>query len=264
MQDMIGDAFFLLQVWENRHVAWVQHLVVPFGVFFVLGSIVSVGSIAVKGRLFVEKLRTRGLQKRQLDGSEQLKIGNLALSFRLNRSHSKLESVAALQSKFDEHRMEQWRYYSYIASGVLEVRQHAALRCISPLLVARSAIHFIPHSDSRLCFVQDLPNGTDTCPLASAWRHRLQQVPLPRCLRYGMLHAGILNLLYMVNSFSDCVDKPQSCALSLKRTAILLFSFGTSAAMMGFKICHIEILRIKWYGPIDLPLCHGLRPNCAA
>ena len=57
---------------------------------------------------------------------------------------------------------------------------------------------------------------------------------------------GILNLIYLVYSFSDCVEKPMICSLKPKRTAILLFSTLTSAAMMGFKICHVEILRLKW------------------
>ncbi len=122
-QDIIGDAFYLLQVWEHRHVEWVNRLLVPFAVFFVLGGIVSVGSIFVKGRLFVEKLRTRGLRH----GSQELKIGDMLISGRFRKSSSKLGSVEALAGKFEEHRMERWRYYTYIASGLLEVKAFWAL-----------------------------------------------------------------------------------------------------------------------------------------
>ena len=130
-QDIIGDAFYLLQVWEHRHVEWVYRLLVPFAVFFVLGGIVSVGSIVVKGRLFVEKLRTRGLHHAgtQKESRVVMKIGSMRMMETSPKEDLSVlqAAAAALAGKFDANRMERWRYYTCIASGLLEVNAFWAL-----------------------------------------------------------------------------------------------------------------------------------------
>ena len=58
-RDIGGDAFFLVVVLANRNKDWVNRMVVPYCVFFALGSAASTLSVLIKLRMVFNKLRER-------------------------------------------------------------------------------------------------------------------------------------------------------------------------------------------------------------
>ena len=57
--DICGDCVFVVQVHHHRDKPWLQSLYIPYIIVFILAASVSLLSVAVKGLLFVGKLRTR-------------------------------------------------------------------------------------------------------------------------------------------------------------------------------------------------------------
>ena len=103
---------FFFEVRKQSSKPWVSQLITPYTILFALACAVSFASMAMKSRLLVLKLKSRFAVNEVVTASprlnRRLSIGGVAISPGLSRalsvSHSDLDTIAELKSKFDEHR----------------------------------------------------------------------------------------------------------------------------------------------------------------
>jgi hypothetical protein len=126
--DAAGDGLFFFEVRKQSSKPWVSRLITPYTILFALACAVSFASMAMKSRLLVLKLKSRFAVNEVVTASprlnRRLSIGGVAispgLSSALSVSHSDLDTIAELKSKFDEHRMHRHLALCHIASALLE------------------------------------------------------------------------------------------------------------------------------------------------
>jgi hypothetical protein len=112
LQDVAGDAIFLRSVLESRKKEWVRAMLVPYAVFFASACTASLMATFVKLCLFIKKWRTRTGRS---DGPGQT-LGSMKISPDIS-GH---DAVAALKDRFDLHRLEKYKLYSYLLLAAFE------------------------------------------------------------------------------------------------------------------------------------------------
>ncbi len=225
LQDVAGDAIFLRSVLESRKKEWVRAMLVPYAVFFASACTASLMATFVKLCLFIKKWRARTGRG---NGPGQT-LGSMKISPDIS-GH---DAVAALKDRFDLHRLEKYKLYSYLLLAAFE----------------------------------DIPLGTNPPDDSVA----------PPCQASRPItcdaDTGAMNTIYIIRAMVECVEAFSSpknegvCDLDESTTLLLVFSTPalptlpcapvrtrapqrlpgilTSAAMLGFKLAQIEILKLK-------------------
>ena len=115
VQDLTGDAFFVVTVQQNRSKAWVGDLFIPTVCFFASGCATSILAIAVNLELLAGKLRAKKWAAR----SRRISLGDTHLPPDLVSRHS-MPAIAKLKSKFDAHKTDRRRRYCSVVSGIFK------------------------------------------------------------------------------------------------------------------------------------------------
>ncbi len=113
-QDLAGDAFFFHTVYQFKHKEWVSAMLIPYSVLFAAACCVSLSAGLVKLRLCVGKWRSRGVHGQSKN--RHFSLGGVPISPHVS-THS---SVNDLKERFDEHRLERYKYYGYLLVAVFE------------------------------------------------------------------------------------------------------------------------------------------------
>jgi hypothetical protein len=128
LQDLAGDAIFLRSVLESKKKAWVRAMLVPYAVFFALACVASLVATGVKLSLFIKKWRSRSSGPNRGHGQKRHSLGGVLISPNMAGD----VAVAALKDRFDVHRLERYKYYSYLLLAALEDIPMGMVRLMFP------------------------------------------------------------------------------------------------------------------------------------
>ena len=103
VQDIAGDALFLVQSKQYTYKEWVNDLSVPYIALFVVAAGASVGTIVAKVVLFVQKSRSRRRASARADAPIPTTITLVGAA------HEEL--LAKLDQKIESNRLHQRRAY---------------------------------------------------------------------------------------------------------------------------------------------------------
>jgi hypothetical protein len=108
-RDIGGDAFFLVVVLANRNKDWVNRMVVPYCVFFALGSAASTLSVLIKLRMVFNKLRER-FRPEVFQRLRWASLGGVRLSPRQSHALASSQQLQrqksdALKKKFENRKL---------------------------------------------------------------------------------------------------------------------------------------------------------------
>jgi hypothetical protein len=121
LQDIAGDAFCFVTVRKQSHKGWVNRMLVPYVIFFVLACVTSLAGMVVKAMLLYEKFESRQLA-RQGQARRALSLGKMRIKEEslgvISVKHK--QTVDELQAKFDAHKLSRRQDYCALLAVVFE------------------------------------------------------------------------------------------------------------------------------------------------